>query len=94
MANFPNSNHVRFLGLEDASDLLIFQTARKLDFSLITFDSDFIDLNILYGSPPKIIWLRTGNLTTNSITQILLRNFELIQEFLNSAEQEVIEIFG
>ncbi|MFN3999001.1 DUF5615 family PIN-like protein [Algoriphagus sp.] len=36
-------------------------------YSIVTFDSDFFDLSLIKGHPPKIIWIRTGNLTTDSI---------------------------
>ncbi len=94
MKDFPESSHVRFLDLEDASDFSIFNTARQFDYSLVTFDSDFADLNILNGSPPKIIWIRTGNLTTKSISELLLKNLSLINEFLNSKNQEVLQIYN
>jgi len=49
------------LGLENSIDIEIF------DFAIVTFDSDFCDLNTIRGFPPKIIWIRTGNTTTKKI---------------------------
>ncbi len=39
---FPNSKQVRELGLENATDTGIFDFAKKNQFSIVTFDSDFI----------------------------------------------------
>ncbi|GMQ31049.1 DUF5615 family PIN-like protein [Algoriphagus confluentis] len=86
--------HVRFVGLEDSSDLEIFQFARLKNFSIVTFDSDFFDLSILKGFPPKIIWIRTGNLTTKSIFEIFLNHKNHIIEFLENEDSGVLEIIN
>jgi predicted nuclease of predicted toxin-antitoxin system len=84
--------HVRFVGLEDASDVEIFHFAKTNGYSIVTFDSDFFDLSLLMGFPPKIIWIRTGNLTTNSILLLLLKNSEQIFEFIELGNVGVLEI--
>ena len=53
---FPESKQVRELGLENATDFEIFEHAKRNDYAIVTFDSDFCDLNIIKGFPPKIIW--------------------------------------
>lgn len=80
------------MGLENKSDIEIFDYTKEHDFSIVTFDSDFVDLNIVRGIPPKIIWLKTGNLTTKHIAELLKNNAQLIQEFLASKEDEILEI--
>ncbi|MBK7129341.1 MAG: DUF5615 family PIN-like protein [Crocinitomicaceae bacterium] len=90
--DFPDSKQVRHVGLEDASDSIIFVYAKNNNFSIVTFDSDYVDLNIVRGIPPKIIWLKTGNLTTRSISEILKKNIVVIQEFLQSDDGEILEI--
>ena len=67
---YPGAVHIRSMGLEDASDTQIFEYARKKSLHIVTFDSDFADLSIVWGYPPKIIWLRTGNLTTLVISHL------------------------
>ncbi|MFL0681941.1 MAG: DUF5615 family PIN-like protein [Algoriphagus aquaeductus] len=84
--------HVRFVGLEDSSDLEIFQFAKLNEFSIVTFDSDFFDLSLMKGFPPKIIWIRTGNLTTKSIFEIFLTHKNQINEFLENENSGVLEI--
>jgi len=71
---YPGAVHIRSMGLEDASDTQIFEYARKKSLQIVTFDSDFADLSIVWGYPPKIIWLRTGNLTTLVISHLFLKN--------------------
>ncbi len=80
---YPESRQVRELGLENATDFEIFEYAKKNDYAIVTFDSDFCDLNIIKGFPPKIIWLRTGNTTTKNIGKLLRNKQELIKIFLS-----------
>ena len=89
---FLGSKQVRHVGLEDASDEEIFNYAKRNNFSVVTFDSDFVDLNVIRGIPPKIIWLKTGNLTTKSISELLRKNILAIHKFLESDGEEILEI--
>ena len=79
---FSNAKQVRELGLENSTDSEIFDYAKKNDYSIVTFDSDFCDLNIIRGFPPKIIWIRTGNTTTKNLELIIRRKSETIKTFL------------
>lgn len=89
---FRDSTQVRFVGLQDAADSEIFEFAKMNDFAIVTFDSDFIDLNVIKGIPPKIIWLKTGNLTTKSIRDLLDKNLTKIKQFLEAEELERLEL--
>jgi predicted nuclease of predicted toxin-antitoxin system len=81
---------VRLLGVEDSS---IFQYARTNNFdAIITNDEDYYWLSLLNGFPPKIIWLRTGNMTTDNITAILTEKHKDIEDFLNDANEICLEI--
>lgn len=91
-SQFSGSKQVRQIGLENASDSEIFEYAKSYHFSIVTFDSDFVDLSVVKGTPPKIIWLRTGNLSTNSISSLLHKNVTNIQIFLDSEETGILEI--
>lgn len=91
-SEFSECNQVRFVGLEDAPDLEIFEFAKTNEFSVVTFDSDFVDLNALHGTPPKIIYLNTGNLTTQSVSELILNNLLTIQHYLNSKTDDILEL--
>ena len=86
---FPDSKQVRQVGLENASDVSIFEFARKNNFAIVTFDSDYLDLHLVKGTLPKIIWMRTGNLTTKFVAELLLRNVEVIKQFLKSDQADI-----
>ena len=52
---------VRDLGLRDSSDREIFEAARVANAILISKDSDFVELGLGRGSPPKLIWITCGS---------------------------------
>jgi len=91
-SEFPGSLHVVEIGMEDASDLEIFEFAKINDLAIVTFDSDFADLGTVRGFPPKIIWLRTGNHTTKDLVRVMVLNVVSITNFLSSSEGGVLEI--
>jgi len=87
---FPNSKQIRELGLDDSSDRVIWEFAKTEGFVIVTFDADFADLANLKGSPPKIIWLRMGNATTDNIVRILKEHQNIVNEFVLNSEYEEI----
>lgn len=83
--DFPDAVHIKQAGLTDATDLQIREFATKHGFTIVTYDDDFIKYNLLYGPPPKIIWIRKGNLSNAELAQLLSRNKEQIERFVFSA---------
>ncbi len=80
---FPDSIHIKQIQPLLISDSFIFEYARHNDFSIITFDEDFNNLSLLKGYPPKIIWLRTGNTSTEKLAQLIIEKSEVIKGFLS-----------
>ncbi|MBV8390249.1 MAG: DUF5615 family PIN-like protein [Mucilaginibacter sp.] len=70
----------------------IWEYALKNDYTIITFDSDFIDLATLKGTPPKVIWLRFGNSSNLKIANKLLSNSSVIDSFISNPELSFLEI--
>jgi predicted nuclease of predicted toxin-antitoxin system len=68
---YPDSTHVSLAGLERASDEAVWTYARENSYVIVTKDADFDELNQLRGSPPKVVWLRLGNCTTDQIEGVL-----------------------
>ena len=81
---YPEAKQVRELGLENSTDIEIWNFANLNGFTIITFDSDFFDISNIKGHPPKIIWLRTGNTTTKNIIEILQLKKEIIIDFISN----------
>ncbi|QKJ30471.1 DUF5615 family PIN-like protein [Mucilaginibacter mali] len=80
---FEHVKQVRELKLTDANDVDIWKYARLHNYTIVTFDNDFIDLANLKGSPPKIIWLRFGNSSNLKIAHKLISNATEIHRFVN-----------
>jgi predicted nuclease of predicted toxin-antitoxin system len=90
---FADCRHVRSVGLNDRSDRDVWQFAKQNSYTIVTFDSDFFDIATLRGFPPKIVWLRTGNLTTAEIAEHIILNSTKIATFIDCPEQNCLEIF-
>lgn len=68
---YKGSTSVKSEGLINASDRQIYDFARLNNFIIVTQDADFSELNMILGFPPKVIWIRLGNLKTTEIVDIL-----------------------
>jgi predicted nuclease of predicted toxin-antitoxin system len=83
---YPESSHVLRLGLNNSSDLKIWEYAKKNGYTIVTFDADFNDLSILFKHPPKLIWLRFGNTITRNLVPFFIENKTQILEFVLNEE--------
>lgn len=77
---------VRNLGLRDASDIEIFNAAKRADIILITKDSDFSQLIQRFGVPPRVIWLRCGNTSNKALRQIFEKSLRTALALLDQGE--------
>ena len=78
---YPDSRHVREIGLLGADDSRIWAYAGEHDFLLVSKDTDFYQRSVLYGPPPKVIWLRTGNAPTALVAELLRTRRLVIERF-------------
>jgi predicted nuclease of predicted toxin-antitoxin system len=90
---FPFVTHVKEENLTNASDLDIRKWADENGCLIVTYDDDFNKYNHLYGPPPKIIWIRKGNLSNDALAQLLINARDKIELFSATALQiGVLEI--
>ena len=75
------------------TDLMIWKFAKANQYTILTFDEDFSELQNLFSYPPKIIWLRTGNVNTAEIASLLINLKNNILEFLNNDELGIYELY-
>jgi predicted nuclease of predicted toxin-antitoxin system len=90
---FPDSSQVRMLGLDKATDAVVWDYAKANDFILVTLDADYADATALRGPPPKVIWLRCGNQPTAYVEQLLRRNLIGIEQFATDTTSGCLEIY-
>ena len=87
---FPDAQHVLQLGLDMATDEEIWRFAGSHDFIIVTKDADFPDLLTLRGAPPKVVWIRRGNCSTNEIEALIRQNLESILSLARHPEEGVL----
>jgi predicted nuclease of predicted toxin-antitoxin system len=59
------------LGLASADDAVVWAYAAAHGLTIVSKDADFHQLSFLRGAPPKAVWIRRGNCSTDDIERIL-----------------------
>ncbi|MDS3860361.1 DUF5615 family PIN-like protein [Thermosynechococcaceae cyanobacterium BACA0444] len=90
---FPESSHVQLHGLQEKTDTDIWVFARKNGFCIVTQDADFAERSRLYGSPPKVLWLRCGNAPTDRVELLIRSGLAAIQELELNPNLHCIELY-
>jgi len=78
---FPDSVHVRNVGLSSASDPRVWEYAIEQGLTIVSKDEDFHHLSFLRGAPPKVIGIHTGNCSTKIVAQLLRDRHKQIEVF-------------
>ena len=78
---FPNSVHVRDVGMKATDDPIVWDYAKDNNFMIVSKDADMHDLSLVFGNPPKVVWLRLGNCSTRQVEELLRRDFSVIKLF-------------
>lgn len=90
----PDCLHVSRAGLSmPTADRLIWEYAKEHHFVIVTFDEDFERLSNLYGFPPKVVVLRLGNTSTQTIFEALVLKIADIEQFYLSDTYGLLEIY-
>ena len=87
-----SSTHVMFEGLDEAIDEDVWSFAKKFGYTIVTKDSDFNDMVILRGVPPKVVWIQRGNCKVESIVELLFQNEKTIKEFIDSDIDSLLKL--
>ena len=90
---YPQSNHVYLLGLYKSTDDEVWNYARNNNFTIVTQDSDFNERSLIYGYPPKVIWIKSGNTSTQHIKNLLVKHKKDIELFEEDKSQGCLIIY-
>ena len=71
----------------------IFFSACEAEATVMTKDSDFLELQKRLGAPPKIIWVTCGNTSNARLKEILSTSLQKAVELLEGGEV-LVEITG
>ncbi len=89
---FPDSSHIQFHDLAEETDTKIWDFAKLNDSCIVTQDANFPKRSRLYGSPPKVIWLRCGNAPTHQVESLIRSGTTAIQALLTDFELHWLEL--
>lgn len=87
---YPDSAHVKALGFSNTDDVVIWEFAKENGFAIVSKDADFHQRSLVFGHPPKFVYLRVGNCPTVKITELLRANFVLLTAFDADANASIL----
>ncbi|TVQ25960.1 MAG: hypothetical protein EA382_06195 [Spirochaetaceae bacterium] len=90
--DFPGSIHVRDVELSTSLDGTVWRFAKTNGYAIVTKDADFHQRILVFGHPPKVIWIQRGNCTTTTVIDLLLRHYGRITAFLEDADTGFLTI--
>ncbi len=67
--------------MKTTDDPLVWDYAKDNGFMIVSKDVDMHDLSLVFGNPPKVVWLRLGNGSTSQVENLLRRGFDVIKLF-------------
>ena len=77
---------LRDLGLQDATDVDIFQAARKAGAVVVSKDYDFVELVKRHGAPPQLVWVTCGNATNDRMRRLFSAGWPQVAKLLAAGE--------
>lgn len=80
--------------IQPADDISIWNYAKKNGFTIVSKDDDFVKIVLLRKAPPKLIYLKTYNLDTKKLIDLILESMDKISSFINSNENDIFEIYS
>ena len=92
--DFPESMHVRDCGLKGFPDEDVWEYARNNGFTIVSKDSDFYQRSLLYGHPPKLVWLRIGNCNRDILVALITKYKEQIYLLDSNPSESILVILS
>jgi len=91
---FGECAHVDLAGLKvPAKDISIWNYALENGYTIITKDTDFLDLLELKGFPPKVVLIKTGNNSSRILADLIINSKSKIEDLEND-DYGLLEIYG
>jgi predicted nuclease of predicted toxin-antitoxin system len=87
---FPESIHVSDVGFSSSPDSDIWEYAKEQGFTFVTKDKDFANLGMVWGAPPKVVLMQTGNCSTGELIGLLRTNAIRLSEFDGDANRSLL----
>lgn len=90
---FPESEHVWNVSLHDAPDTAVWLYAKEHSFTVVSKDADFSEISMALGCPPKLVWLRIENLTTDEIEELIRARYPQIEALPTASNRAILVLF-
>jgi len=87
---YQDSAHVHACGLSSADDVKVWEYAKDNGFTIVSKNSDFQERSIVFGAPPKVIWLRATNCTSFEIENLLRTAFPAVKRFIEEDSESCL----
>jgi predicted nuclease of predicted toxin-antitoxin system len=87
---YSGSIHVRDVGLKGGEDWEIWNHAANDGFVIASRDSDFRQLSLLRGHPPKVVVVAIGNCTNKRLEALFRSYHQELADFESHATRAMI----
>ncbi len=89
---YPGSVHARDVGLFGRPDAEVWEVAARDGHTIVSKNGDFFQRSILFGPPPKVVWLRIGNGPTRDAEALLHARVTTIHTFTGDPSAALIRL--
>ena len=89
---YPGSTHVDHIGLRGEEDHDLWRYTAREGLTIVSKDTEFVDLSVVRGASPRVILLGLGNAPTRAVEALLRVSFERIIAFHGEAGAAVLEL--
>lgn len=89
---FPGSLHIETAGLLSTEDDDIWEYARNRSLIVLTKDSDYRQLSLDHGHPPKVILIRIGNCRVREVKSLIRDHYDEIMALEQDPDRGIIEL--
>jgi predicted nuclease of predicted toxin-antitoxin system len=90
---FPGSEHVWNVKLHEEPDAVIWSYAREHEFTIVSKDADFSEISMEFGYPPKLIWLKIENWSTDQVEELIRSNYTRIAALPEATDRAILVLF-
>ena len=87
---YPEVAHVHDLGMDTASDTEVWSYAREHGYAIVSKDADFHQRSLLFGAPPKVVWLRIGNCSVAESATVLRERYLVVRRFIQDSPADFL----
>lgn len=78
--------------MKATDDPVVWNYTKKNDLMIVSKDVDMHDLSLVFGNPPKVVWLRLGNCSTKQVEELLRRDFDVVKLFYEDASVSLLSL--